>query len=95
MARISWKRSEIETIKANCDTKTTDELMELLPGRSRKAISRKIEKLRKDGTIGHRSKETIKRAYRQRTRGKKKTGGKAVVKAVHDDYEPLDDEDDE
>jgi hypothetical protein len=39
--------------------------------RSRKSINRKLEKLREDNMIGLRSKDTVKRAYKQR--GKKST----------------------
>lgn len=69
MSKIIWRRSEVELIIANYGTKTTDELMKMLPGRSRKAINRKIEKLREEGRIGMRTKDTVKRAYRQRIRG--------------------------
>jgi hypothetical protein len=36
--------------------------------RSRKSISRKLEKLRESGQIGLRSKDTVRRSYRQRSR---------------------------
>ena len=39
--------------------------------RSRKSINRKLEKMRDEGDIGFRSKDTIRRSYRQRTRQKK------------------------
>jgi len=50
----------------NYETKTTDELMELIPNKTRKAINRKVEELRAEGTIGYRDSRTVKRAYRQR-----------------------------
>ena len=34
--------------------------------RSRKSINRKLEKMREDGEVGLRSKDTVKRAYKQR-----------------------------
>lgn len=39
--------------------------------RSRKSINRKLEKMRDEGDIGFRSKDTVRRSYRQRTRQKK------------------------
>lgn len=39
--------------------------------RSRKSINRKLEKMRNDGGIGLRSKDTVRRSYNQRTRRKK------------------------
>lgn len=39
--------------------------------RTRKSINRKLEKMRDEGGIGFRSKDTIKRSYKQRTRQKK------------------------
>jgi len=52
--------------------KTIVELEALLAAngyqRSRKSINRKLEKMRTDGSIGFRSKDTIRRSYRQRTR---------------------------
>jgi hypothetical protein len=74
MPKSIWKRNELEIITANFETKTTDELVEMLPGRSRKAINRKIEKLREKGKVGLRDDSTIRRAYYQRVRGKDKIG---------------------
>ena len=68
MPRISWKRSEIEFLVENYETMTTEELCRELGGRSKKSINRKLEKLRDEGRIGHRNRETIKRAYYQRGR---------------------------
>lgn len=67
----SFSEVEIELLKDNYD-KTIAELEEILLKngykRSRKSINRKIEKLREDGEIGLRSKDTIRRSYRQRNR---------------------------
>jgi hypothetical protein len=55
--------------------KTIAELEEMLLQhdyrRSRKSINRKLEKMRDEGGIGFRSKDTIRRSYKQRTRRKK------------------------
>jgi len=69
MPRINWKRSEEEFLINNYATMTTEELHNAFPTRSKKSINRKLEKLRDEGKIGHRSKDTIKRAYYQRGRG--------------------------
>jgi hypothetical protein len=66
MPRISWKRSEIDFLIENYEHMTTEELYDALDNRSKKSINRKLEKLREEGKIGHRSKETIRRAYDQR-----------------------------
>jgi len=89
MPRKAWKRHEIQILIENYEYKTTDELMGLLPGRNRKSINRKIEKLRKEGKIGHRAKTTITRAYRQRKRNKKKS---KVTLYLDDGYEPIEEE---
>lgn len=91
--RVSWKRSEIEVIINNYADKTTKELADMLPGRSEKAINRKIEKLRDANKVGHRTDETVKRAYYQRE-PKKKTPTRGKFRAKRkllpsDDYEPL------
>lgn len=69
MARIGWRREEINFIVENYDKMTTEELHQALPNRSKKSINRKIEQLRDEGRVGHRDSATIKRAYRQRGRG--------------------------
>lgn len=74
MPRISWKRNELQFLIDNYETMTTDELCEAL-GRNRKSVNRKIEKLREEGKIGHRSRETIRRAYNQRSSGRKRSSG--------------------
>lgn len=65
---------EEELLRENFD-KTIAELEELLAkhgyNRSRKSINRKLEKMREEGEIGFRSKDTIRRSYRQRNRRNK------------------------
>lgn len=65
---------EEQIIRENYD-KTIAELEELLAqhgyARSRKSINRKLEKLREEGEIGFRSKDTIRRSYKQRNRRNK------------------------
>ncbi len=43
--------------------------------RSRKSINRKLEKMREENTIGLRSKDTVKRAYKQRNKKPEMTEG--------------------
>ena len=69
MPRINWKRSEEEFLIESFATMTTEELHKALPSRSKKSINRKLEKLRDEGKIGHRNKDTVTRAYYQRGRG--------------------------
>lgn len=70
----SFSLIEEKLLQENYD-KTIAELEGLLLQhgyrRSRKSINRKLEKMRDEGDIGFRSKDTIKRSYRQRTRQKK------------------------
>jgi hypothetical protein len=70
----SFSLLEEKLLQENYD-KTIAELEEMLLQhgyrRTRKSINRKLEKMRDDGDIGFRSKDTIKRSYRQRTRQKK------------------------
>lgn len=91
--RISWKRSEIEIIINNYADSTTKELASMLPGRSEKAINRKIEKLRDEGRIGHRTNDTVKRAYYQREPKRKFDKSKRTSSRgklpIFNDYEPL------
>lgn len=71
----SFSPIEEDILKQNYD-KTIAELEEILLKhgyvRSRKSINRKLEKMRESGEIGLRSRDTIKRSYRQRTRRNKK-----------------------
>lgn len=64
-----------ENILKNNFDKTIVELEELLIKqgyrRTRKSINRKLEKMREEGDVGFRSKNTVKRSYKQRTRNKK------------------------
>lgn len=69
MPRHGWTRSEEQFLIDNYESMTTEELAAALDRRTKKSINRKIEKLRLEGRIGHRSRETVKRAYYQRTRG--------------------------
>ena len=72
---LSFSPAEIELLRENFD-RTIAELEELLAKhgyvRSRKSINRKLEKMREDGAVGFRSRDTIKRSYRQRTRRNKR-----------------------
>lgn len=92
MIKVSWTSSEEKILIENFD-KTNDELSALLKGRSKKAITRKLEKLREEGKIGDRSRQTIKRAYKQRHR---RTKAEILAdldkqkKQVDTDYEPVD-----
>lgn len=78
----SFSPIEEEILKENYD-KTIAELEELLfvqgYTRSRKSINRKLEKMRENEDIGFRSRDTIKRSYRQRTRRSKKLGPTKLV----------------
>lgn len=64
---------EEELLRENFD-RTIVELEELLRkngyARSKKSINRKLEKMREAGEIGLRSKDTVRRSYRQRGRYK-------------------------
>jgi RNA processing factor Prp31 len=95
MNKITWLNSEVQLIIDNYD-KTTDELLNLLDGhRSKKSIARKIEKLREEGKLGERSKQTIKRAYRQRKRRTKAEMDEYRKQApvlVDEDYQPVEDD---
>ena len=88
MSRKSWRRSEEVFLIENYQTMTTKELVTALE-RSEKSINRKIEKFRDEGKIGHRSKETVRRAYNQRTRKTKaelRSSGRKKGKLPVDDY---------
>jgi hypothetical protein len=67
----SFSAIELELLIENYD-KTISEIEKIFRehgyNRTRKSLNRKLEKLRKDGDIGKRSSETVRRAYRQRTR---------------------------
>lgn len=67
----SFSPVEIDLLVENFD-KTIVEIEKIFKeqgyNRSRKSLNRKLEKLREDGDIGKRSSETVRRAYRQRTR---------------------------
>jgi len=53
---IAWRHSEIEFIKENVEQMTVAEMAESLPGRSKKSITRMIEKLREKGELGYKYK---------------------------------------
>lgn len=97
MIKTTWTMSEERILIDNFD-KTNEELSKLLNGRSKKAITRKLEKLREEGKIGDRSRQTIKRAYKQRHRRTKAEiladMEKQKKARVDPDYEPVDDSDD-
>lgn len=97
MIKINWTASEEKILIANFD-KTNEELSKLLKGRSKKAITRKLEKLKEEGKIGERSRQTIKRAYKQRHRRTKAEIladlAKERSRKINDpDYQPVDEED--
>lgn len=77
-------------LKANYD-KTIAELEELLLGlgyvRSRKSINRKLEKMRDEGLVGFRSRDTVKRSYRQRIRRSKKLEPSKLGTPVDDGWD--------
>lgn len=75
MSRSVWTRAEIGILIDNYSSKTTDELMALLPRKSRKAVNRQIEELRSAGLIEYRDKRTVNRAYRQRSRTNRPESG--------------------
>ncbi len=61
-----WLREEEEILIENVERCTIKELMNLLPSRSQKAINRKIEKLRDEGTVGYRRSDSRRRSFYQR-----------------------------
>jgi hypothetical protein len=94
MKKITWLNTEVQLLIDNFD-KTTEELSDMLGGRSKKAIARKIEKLREEGKIGERSKNTIKRAYKQRkrrTKAEMMEDRKRSNQVIIGDYQPFDDD---
>ena len=64
--RKTWSVAEIIKLKQLVESNTTEELMKHFPGRSKKAIERKIEKLRQNGQLGYRNLDTIKKSYTNR-----------------------------
>lgn len=81
---------EEEILRDNFD-KTIAELEELLLKhgypRSRKSINRKLEKMRDEGSVGFRSKDTIKRSYRQRMRRSKRLEPTQIDEAAGDGWD--------
>jgi len=53
---IAWRHSELDFIKEHAETMSVAEMMTNLPGRSRKSITRMIEKLRVKGELGYKYK---------------------------------------
>ena len=64
--RDSWSTEEEELLIENIESSSIKELMELLPDRTKKAINRKIEKLRAAGKIGYKKSDAVKRSFYQR-----------------------------
>lgn len=88
MPRKVWKYSEVKLLIENYN-KTTEELTKLLPSRNKKSINRKLENLREEGKVGHRSTDTIKRAYLQRKRGRGKKIDTVCRGTIADSFEPI------
>jgi hypothetical protein len=63
--RNAWTLSEVELLIEKYDLPIQD-LVKLFPRHSQSSIERKMTRLRKEGRIGLKSKETIKAAYRKR-----------------------------
>lgn len=72
---MTFSPIEDEYLRNNFD-KTSAELEEGIfkmgYRRSRKSINRRLEKMREAGEVGLRSKDTVQRSYRQRTRRSKR-----------------------
>ncbi len=63
-----WRFSEERILMDNYNTKTILELEELLPGRKADSINSKIKRLKKaNKIIEGKTKDAIKRAYKQRS----------------------------
>ena len=69
-----WSYTEKELISEHAETKTINELCEMLPGRSKKAIYRMIEKLRDKGSIGYKKTSTRRRSNSQCKNKPEQTG---------------------
>ena len=63
--RQAWTLSEVQRLISNFD-KPIQELVEMFPKHSKPSIERKMTRLRADGKIGNKSKETVKKAYAMR-----------------------------
>jgi len=53
MSKIRWTTEELEIIEENHDKMSMDELVELLPGRSKKSVQRKVEKMQLAGELDY------------------------------------------
>lgn len=60
--RKAWTISEVQLLIENFD-KPIQELDEIFPKHSKASIERKMTRLRKEGKIGNKSEETVKKAY--------------------------------
>ena len=70
--RQAWTLSEVKKLIENYD-RPIQELVDMFPKHSKPSIERKMTRLRQDGKIGNKSKETVKKAYALRHEtGKKK-----------------------
>ena len=65
MRRQAWTLSETQYLVEHFD-KPIQELIILFPKHSKASIERKMTRLRGEGKIGNKSKETVKEAYRLR-----------------------------
>ena len=63
--RQAWTLSEVTKLIENYD-KPIQELIKLFPKHSKPSIERKMTRLRAEGKIGTKSKETVKKAYQLR-----------------------------
>jgi hypothetical protein len=64
-SRKSWSYSETELLIESYDQPIQD-LIKLFPRHSQASIERKMTRLRQEGKIGMKSKDTIKEAYQKR-----------------------------
>lgn len=63
--RQTWTLGETQKLIENYD-KPIQDLLLMFPRHSQPSIDRKMNRLRKEGKIGNKSKETIKEAYQRR-----------------------------
>lgn len=68
MPRKGWKRPEEKLLIENYQTKTIQELIQMLGGqRNQDSINAKIKRLKAEGRIeGGKTEETVKRSLKQR-----------------------------
>lgn len=53
MSKIRWTTEELDIIVENHAKMSMDELVELLPGRSKKSVQRKVEKMQLKGELDY------------------------------------------